>query len=88
MIIDGFTALPYVPEKYFYENALVTMLVYMQNKEASNWTRCTDLYKEEIHRKNITEQAIQQTELAKETRNAAHSAAASTWASAAGIWWK
>jgi len=94
-IINDFTAIPFIPEKYCNEGALTTMLEYIKDKEASNWERCTDLYKQEIHRKKLeglaelsAEQALIQTELARETRNAARWAAGGAWTAAAGTWWR
>ena len=75
-----------IPDRYCYEYALITMLQYIDDKRASNWERCTDLYEEESHRSKIEMQAEKQTELARQTRNAARMAAAGAWASAAGIW--
>jgi len=66
------------------------MLGYLQGKDASNWERCTDLYK--YRRKMIglaeisAEQAILQTQLAEETRSAACWAAGGAWVAAAGTW--
>jgi hypothetical protein len=92
-IINDFKAIQFIPERYCYEEALIEMVGYVQDKRASNWERCTDLYEEYVHRNKMeglaairAEQAAIQTELARQTRNATRWAAGGAWASAAGIW--
>ena len=91
--INEFKALLFIPNKYCSIDALTKMLEYLEDKEASNWERVTDLYKDYQYKQEMKgialqtlEQSIIQTELVNETRNAARWAAAGSWASAAGIW--
>lgn len=74
------------PRKYWYEYALIKMHEYVEDREASNWERVTDLYKRHIHEltmqentRKTFEEAIKQTEIAMQTRNAARWAAAGVW---------
>ena len=67
--------------------------MWVNDFEASNWERVTDLYKENEYRKMMLknaqmslEEARRQTELAMQTRNSARAAAFGSLASAAGIW--
>ena len=90
---DELKALWLIPEKYHYEYALTTMLQYVEYKRASNWERVTDLYETHIYQMTVeentritAESSKLQTELARETRNAARWAAAGAWATAAGVW--
>ena len=82
-----------IPYTYWDEYALTKMLQYIENYEASNWERATDLYKEDEYRRIMREnaqmtlaEAREQTELARQTRNNARSAAFGAWAAAAGAW--
>jgi len=91
--MNEFKALLFIPNKYCSEEALTKMLEYVEDKEASNWERVTDLYKDYLYKQEMKgiarqtlEQSIIQTELANETRKSARWAAAGAWASAAGIW--
>ena len=91
--ISEFKATWLIPQKYWNEYALSTMLEYVEDREASNWERVTDLYKTHLHRLNVennsriaAEQSQLQAEYAKEGRDAARWAAAGAWAAAAGIW--
>ena len=69
------------------------MLKFVENKQAPNWERVTDLYEEHLHRLAVeentqiaAEQARMQTEIARKNLSANRWAAAGSWASAAGIW--
>jgi len=84
--MNEFKAVLFIPIKYWDEYALTTMFEYVDDKEASNWERVTDLYRDHKHKLKVEAQTRIQTELAEETRNAARLAAAGTWAAAAGIW--
>jgi len=91
--MNEFRAVLFIPNDYCYEYALAKMLKFMENKQASNWERVTDLYEEHLHRMTMEDNARQslalsklQAEYAKEGRDAARWAAAGAWAAAAGIW--
>jgi len=84
--ISEFQAIWLIPQKYWDEYALTTMLEFVENREASNWERVTDLYRDHKHKLKIEVQTMIQTELAEETRNATRLAAAGAWAAAAGAW--
>ena len=77
------------PRDYWYEYAITQMLKFVENKRADNWKEVTSLYEEHFHRMKMeenaqiaAEQAIMQTEISQQTRNAARWAAAGAWASA------
>lgn len=81
-----------IPFKYWDDYALTTMLQYIEDYEASDWERVTDLYKDAEYRKMMItnaqmtlEEAKRQTEVALQTRNAARLAAFGSLISAAGI---
>jgi len=84
--ISEFKAIWLIPQKYWDEYAMTTMLEFIENREASNWERVTDLYRDHTHKLKMVAQTILQTELAEETRNATRLAAAGAWAAAAGAW--
>ena len=90
---DEFKATWLVPEDYCYEYALDSMLRYIDNKRADTWKEATALYEEDLHRNKIegnarimAEEAIKQTEIGMQNRNASRMAAAGAWAAALGIW--
>jgi len=91
--VNEFKAILFFPDDYWYEYALTQMLKFVENKEADNWKEVTSLYREHVHRMRMEEnarqrleEAMRQTEIAKQTRNAAGLSAAGAWASAIGIW--
>ena len=91
--MSKFNAIYFIPDDYWYEYALSQMLKFVENKRADNWKEVSALYEEHFHRLKMEEnaqqrleEAMRQTELARETRNASRMAAAGAWASAAGIW--
>ena len=91
--INEFKAVLFIPNDYCYEYALTKMLKFVENKQASNWERVTDLYEEHLHRMTMEDSARQsleqskiQAEYARQARNRAGWAAAGAWAAAAGIW--
>ena len=93
--MNEFKAMLFIPYDYWYEYALNKMLKFVENKQASNWERVTDLYEEHLHRITVEENARitaenskLQTEIARKNLSATRSAAAGAWASAAGIWLK
>jgi len=59
-----------------------------ESREASNWERLTDLYKDHIDKMKNRELLEQQAEYAREGRNAARWAAAGAWTAAIGSWRK
>ena len=78
-----------IPFTYWDEDALSAMLQYINDFEASNWERLTDLYKEDEYRRMMIgnsrmtlEEAKEQTRIANQTRNAARVAAFGALASA------
>ena len=92
-IADKCFAIWYFPDEFWDEYALTTMLKYVERGSTNNWGGVTKLYDEHEHRRKMENmahrnlvQSMLQTEIAKDTRNAARWAAAGSWASAAGIW--
>jgi len=74
------------PRKYWYKYALTKMYEYVEDREASDWERVTDLYKRHLHEltmeenaKKTFEEMRKQTEIAIQTRNAARWTAAGVW---------
>jgi hypothetical protein len=89
-IINGFKAIQFIPERWRYEYALKEMLGYIEDRTATNWERCTDLYKEDEHRRKLERLAEQtaedtaiQRELAEENLRAMRSARTGIWTLAA-----
>jgi len=89
---NKFNQLLNIPFKYWDEYALTTLLQYIEDYEASDWERATDLYKEAEYRRLMIENAQmtlaaaqRQTEIALQTRNATRMAAFGSMVSAAGI---
>jgi len=87
--MNEFDKVYYIPDDYCYEYALAKMLRYIDNYQAHSWKEVTALYDRYIHEKTVedntrisAEEAREQTELAKQTRNAARAAAAGTWVTA------
>ena len=97
---NEFKAILFIPNDYCHEYALTKMLKFIENKQAKNWERVTDLYEEHVHRMQMEDDSRQsleqlkqslkqsklQTEYARQTSNRAGWAAAGAWAAAAGIW--
>ena len=81
--INEFDKVWYIPDEYCYDYALAKMLQYIDSWEAHNWKEVTALYKRHLHDTTVEEntriaadEAIKQTEIARQTRNAARTAAA------------
>jgi hypothetical protein len=71
------------------------MLEYLVNERADSWKEVTSIYETHLHRRTveennqqILEHSLLQTEIARQTRDAANVAAAGAALSAAGIWLK
>ena len=55
--VNEFKALLLIPYKYRSKDALTTMLEYVEDREASDWERVTDLYKTHQHRMKMGDNA-------------------------------
>ena len=78
-----------IPDEYCYEYAFTKMMQYMDNGRAHNWKEVTALYEQHLYEETMkentritAEEAKKQTDIARETRNAARAAAAGAWVSA------
>jgi len=72
-----------IPDEYCYKYAFTKMLQYIDSFKAHNWKEVTTLYDRHIHEQTVenntritAEEAIKQTEISKQIRNAARTAAA------------
>ena len=82
-----------IPDEYCYEYALTKMLQYIDSFKAHNWKEVTTLYDRHVHEQTMeyntrisAEDAIKQTEIARETRNAARAAAVGAGIAAVNSW--
>jgi len=78
-----------IPDEYCYDYAFTKMLQYLDSFKAHNWKEVTTLYDRHVHEQTMenntriaAEEAMEQTEIARQTRNAARAAAAGAWVSA------
>jgi len=72
-----------IPDDYCYEYALSKMLRYIDNGRAHNWKEVTAMYEQHLYEETMkenaritAEEAKKQTEIGRQTRNAARAAAA------------
>jgi len=87
--INEFNKVWDVPDEYCYDYAFTKMLRYIDSFKAHNWKEVTTLYDKHVHEQTLedntriaADEAIKQTSIARETRNAAMAAAAGAWVSA------
>jgi len=78
-----------IPDDYCYEYAFTKILKDIDNFKAHNWKEVTTLYDRHIHEHTMeynarisAEEAMKQTDISRQTRNAARAAAAGAWVSA------
>jgi hypothetical protein len=81
-----------IPDDYCSEYAMATMIKFIDSNKAHSWKEVTALYDEHLYRMKMeentrlaAEEAIKQTEIAKQTRNAARTGALGSLITAGGV---
>ena len=81
-----------VPDDYCSEYAMATMIKFIDSIKAHSWKEVTALYDEHLYRMKMeentrlaAEEAIKQTEIARQTRNAARTGALGSLITAGGV---
>ena len=81
-----------IPDDYCSEYAMATMIKFIDSNKAHSWKEVTTLYDEHLYRMKMeentrlaAEEAIKQTEIARQTRNAARTGALGSWVAAGGV---
>ena len=71
---------------------MATMIKFIDSNKAHSWKEVTTLYDEHLYRMKMeentrlaAEEAIKQTEIARQTRNAARTGALGSWVAAGGV---